>query len=399
MEEEELVRAAESSEVTSEAAELSAAGNDFDSLVDQTLNEEKTAREEALNNQISKINNKAVDTQKAFQDALDPNNPIPREDMKEMFDEANKVQTMNSARDAVTAGENLSTDIESTASRVADTTQASSKTVMEKVNALAKKNLSKSEYAEYQDTMTEHENNLQQLADDLKNKKDTKESEQDVNRTGEKIQRTLEKENISDEIESSVGRRKSVVKEIMKYSRLLKYLAGPAGLWAFLYYVSKQLTGCYKYSGLDSEKITCSKTPFQNGTCGCGDAQEGIDNAAKLAKYCDQNTKFSNYPFCCPPTTPDRPTCSGKPGEKNAIYYAWHEFTPASIVAGLPGDIAKLANAVESGISGLLQNMIKWVLYVILILVILYILFVIGKHFLSKAMSSSKNNKFHYKSK
>lgn len=397
---EEVIDAAESDKVEEASGELTTAEDDYNSMIKNTTAEEGKARRDELQEAINIRNEKAVNTQTVYQNALNPGDTISKSDMSDMLNEVNKVQNMTSAEKAVSAAKGLSSKIKSTASKVADTTQASNETVMKKVDELAKNTLSDSEYKEYQNIMSEHESNLQKLADDLNKGTDPADSEKNVNDTGKKIEESLENnKQFSDKMEASVGRRKSVVKEIMKYASLLKYLAGPVGLWALLHYISTQLTGCYKYSGLDSEKITCSQTPFTNVNCGCGSAQEGINTSAKLSKYCDDHKTFANYPFCCPPTTPDRPTCSGKPGDENAIYYGWHEFTPATILAGIPGDIAKLVSAAESGISGLLKNILKWVLYVILILVILYILFVIGKHFLSKAMSSSKNNKFHYKSK
>jgi hypothetical protein len=310
--------------------------------------------------------------------------------VKEMMDELNNVSKIPDVETAVTTAENLSPKIKTTAGRIAKTTQNASETAMNKVDEIVKKNISGSEYSDYESVKSEHEANVKELAESIEKKStdDIKKAEQAVNESSAKLEITLKDERVADELEASVGNRKGIIEKMMKYSRLLKYLTGAAALWALLHYLGKELSGCYQYTGTDSEKIDC---PSKDDTCGCGenDVPAGIKDVSKLATFCKSKKKYQDYPFCCSKAgTPDHPTCSGNPGEKGAIYYGWHTFTPASIIAGIPGDIQKLVIAGEDGITVLLKQILKWVLYTIAILIIIYIIYIIGVKIFSKSTKS-----------
>lgn len=388
----EIIEASESAEVEAASENLASATGEYNEAIASTTDMERDARETELAEKLTRQEKAAVTTQTTFENRVSPENPISEDDMRKMMDELNKVSSMPDVQTAVTAADNLQPGIKTTADRVAKTTQNTSETAMNKVDEIVKKNISGSEYRDYESVKSEHEVKVKELADSIEQNKSTddiKKAEQAVNESSAKLEITLKDERVADELEASVGNRKGIIEKMMKYSGLLKYLTGAAALWVLLHYLGKELTGCYQYTGTDSEKIDC---PSKNDTCGCGgenDVPAGIKDASKLATFCKSNKKYKDYPFCCSKAvTPEHPTCSGNPGEKGAIYYGWHTFTPASIIAGIPGDIQKLVIAGEDGITGLLKQILKWVLYTIAILIIIYIIYIIGVKIFSKSTKS-----------
>ena len=230
-------------------------------------------------------------------------------------------------------------------------------------------------------------------------------SDSDIQQLKKLANEVAEKSMSSDEVNtrseanSEEGKRGAEKTNWSKVFKILLRLGGLFGIFFSISWFANQLTGCYKYIGDDGG----TKIPKPDGleTCGCSDAPTDINTIPCLNKLCGNNGKCSNvkppdttdqwkdWPWCANNVSPDYPTCSsGQPGEDGVVYYAFHKYSPASIIAGLPTDLINAAKGFESLVTGLLKQIIKWVILLFIIFAVLWV----GKVIYNMVMSKKNKN-------
>jgi hypothetical protein len=380
--------------VSEESAGLSEAVEEYTATVKAVADEVAADREKATKAAQEKVTEEAAKVQEKVIRLSTPDDPSSSEEVKSSFDELNNVQEVTSTAEAHAAGTAAETGPnKATLDKIAKQTEKFNKLTSEKVKAVAEEHLPKAEFDKYTEASAAGDAAAEKLAKAIKEgntaaensaKEELDKAHEDINDIAE------ENEKFKDNLEAELGERGRVVKAILKYWKILAALGGLAGLFVFCYFICKELSGCYQYTGTSSDKISC---PSHDSTCGCGDATKGVTDPAGITKICGGAAPgtgtYANYPFCCAAASPAHPTCSGNPGDKDSVYYAWKEFTPAGIIAGIPGDIVNLVKGGEDLLGGLLKKILTWVGIALAVLIVGYIIFMIGGALLRKATNKA----------
>ena len=181
-------------------------------------------------------------------------------------------------------------------------------------------------------------------------------------------------------VTAGVGTTKAQLSKVsLKYRRAALALGGIAGFMFLSWAISRELTGCYQYTGSVSEKLPC---PTEANTCACGSATKGISDPAQLRTICGGyppgSGTYANYPFCC---QEGMTTCTGNVGDPTAIYYGWKEVPPSAVLPILGETIADLASDVIEGGFDFIGNLIQYGGVILAVIVVLFILYYAFKTF------------------
>lgn len=218
---------------------------------------------------------------------------------------------------------------------------------------------------------------------DIKNMKDAADS----------AAKTAKESKAAEKAGAEDGKRAGKKVSMMGVLKLLLAFGGLFGLFFGLSWLADQITGCYKYTGDDGgvkidDDLGCKDKPDAT-KCNCGNVN-GINTQEGLEALCQNNATQHGYPWCCSnsdgttPTGPTYPTCGGTPGDDGAVYYAFHKYTPASILAQLPNTLVNAAKGLGNIGTALLNQIIKWIGLALIILVSIAILYFAGQFILSK---------------
>ena len=229
---------------------------------------------------------------------------------------------------------------------------------------------------EFEEKQAEHEAAQKEFADDVKNKRDTKASEAKMKETGEALENKIDE--MGDMKESMLAKGGRFAKDLFKFFlknwKLLVLLGAAGGLYTFLKAMADDMTGCYKYTGTDGEKLACndfysSKNPANSAKCGCGGAP--MDKPTMTPTEC---TPYDGFPYCNT-SCPGGPTCSSDYSSKTAILYAYHLYTPLSIVSG----IVKYGTDLANDAGNFMKMFIQVLKYGGVAIAVLFALFIVMK--------------------
>lgn len=241
---------------------------------------------------------------------------------------------------------------------------------------------------------TEMENAVKEL-NDATTDEEREAAEKKIDQAAEKLRKQLDKAGKTKKKVVAEGgesmwkriRESKIASFLLKLTAIGGLLGGFIG---FLYWWSHQLTGCYKYDGTNSEKISCPKDDDAKTSCNCSDAPADQKTAEQLNKVC-ADSKYDKFPFCCSGPSPAYPTCgSGTPGQQGVVYYAYQETNPATLIAGLPRDFTNLLKGLGN-LGGLFGTIIKWILVGALILFSLYLLSIFVPKILKKFTENNQH--------
>lgn len=360
--------------------------------IESTVESTIEARNEAYKAAENVLLESAVDVQVKLTEAISEESP-GREEMEEALRNLDEVTNINSLSDVISAEAKSSGMIKNSISKISEIFQKCTEAVRNRFNKIAEKSMSKEALKDYENATESRDSAAEELAKAIKDKdlsaQESAKAKLDAEQAN--LDKILEKNpDFDQELRSKIGRKRSnIQKSLMKYSKLLSILGLGLGLWFVLWYVSKDLTGCYKFLGTVSSKLSCPSEDNKY-SCGCGSAQQGIRDGPGLKKICGGDPPgvgdYKNYPFCCSAFSPDRPTCSGNPGRDGSVYYAWDVVTPAGILSGIPADINNLVDETTNISSKLLTNAVKFIVIAIIGIILLFILMkLVGYMFNSKS--------------
>lgn len=188
------------------------------------------------------------------------------------------------------------------------------------------------------------------------------------------------------------GKTKAEVsKKMITYRRAALALGGIAGLMFMCWVISNEVTGCYKFTGSESEKIDCP----QNGeTCGCGGAPKGISDPEQISQICGGGPpgtgEYANFPFCCIQNS-NRPTCTGTAGNEGAVYYSWKELPISAVIPMMVDSATDLVGETFFEIGELITNLIKYGSIALVVGIVIFILIKIFGSFNSGNSSRGPN--------
>lgn len=254
---------------------------------------------------------------------------------------------------------------------------------------------SKSLSEEYENKIKDLEEKVKTLKDKIDNQKELTDNDlEELKDAANKAVKTAKKSKAAEDAEAEAGKRGGEKIMSMDVLRALMSIGGLFGFFFGLSWLADSMTGCYKYTGDDGgvkidDILGCKKKPDAT-KCNCGNAKPDTNTIDKLQELC-KSSEQKGYPWCCGDvngTTPSGlniPTCGGgTPGDDRVVYYAFHKYTPAVILAGLPNTIVETAKGLGNAGTAIFNQIIKWIGLALIILVGIAILYFIGQFILHK---------------
>lgn len=221
----------------------------------------------------------------------------------------------------------------------------------------AEKTLKKEKLSEFKNAKKELDEQVDDYAKKAKDGTATSSDKASLDAASEKIDKIIEENpELDQEFRAAAGGRAPILKGILKYKKILGAIAGLGGLFLACWLISKDMTGCWQYNGAEPTQLP--KGCSDSSHCGCGKPGDSF----KASTDCKPSTnEYAQFPFCCNDPSYPYPICTGNPGSKGSIYYTWKVFTPAGIVAGIPGDIKNLIDNIGGLGTDFLKQIFLWI--------------------------------------
>ena len=361
-----------------EASENAAATfSDLQKAVNDTTSQ---ARAEIVQEASKRVTEAAAELQSKILTEMKVDSPANTEELKSALDEMNdmsKIDIMDTDQAIQAIDKALNGSNKRAIGQMTDIVKKSSQVFKDKINKIAESVFKGDKLSQFKKMSDIRDAACTELSDAIsKGNKNAIDSAQAKLDAVEKQLNDFMENNpdLKEKIDSELGQSKaSMLNKFLKYKNLL---IGAGALFA-LWRIAKELTGCYMYKGTDSTHLPCPKSN-DDGSCSCGDAPYDMVNSSDLQKLCSQidsqgKQKYVSYPFCCQGPSPSYPTCSGKAGQENSVYYGWRQYSIAGIISSIPEIVKNVVNTTTDTITVLFKNVLKWVVIAIVIMILIYI--------------------------